>query len=139
LKFLDRTLSRVDVSGDQIGDRGVEILAEICKLHGDITTVGLRNSRISEKGVSHLAEALTKDQAITDLDISYNDIGNEGINSLTQMVQHNRVLTRLDLSRMKEQGNWLRQSRSKKLSMNSALVIIISVTEEQRDWLTHLK
>ena len=95
------TLKALDLSANEISDRGVRILS--IGLHPEqkssLKALHLNSNHISDDGVNDLAEMLRTNRTMTELWLGNNDIGWKGIEELTDVLAYeNQTLKCLSLS-----------------------------------------
>ncbi|KAG2378759.1 hypothetical protein C9374_007907 [Naegleria lovaniensis] len=76
-------LEVLDLSHNRIGDDGVQILSNHCKVFETVKILNLSSNKISHKGAQLLKEATFT--RLTHLDLSMNPIGNEGCTHIANM------------------------------------------------------
>jgi Ran GTPase-activating protein (RanGAP) involved in mRNA processing and transport len=92
----DITILRAGAS--TVGDVGAEAFADMLKINRTLTSIDLSENDIESKGAIALAAALKDNQKLVSLDINNNDIGDEGVKALADMLKINQTLTSIDLS-----------------------------------------
>jgi Ran GTPase-activating protein (RanGAP) involved in mRNA processing and transport len=110
----------------QITPTGAKILADVLFNNKTLIRLSLSNNQLGDKGVQSLSNALSaNDNSLKKLDLSQNDITDEGVDYLAQMLKTNTILTHLSLSnnRITDQGvqllNDALQNRNKTLQVLS--------------------
>ena len=93
----NRTLTSLNLAGNQIGDEGAKALAEALTQNRTLTSLSLGANNIGAEGVKALADALKQNRTLTNLDLGANNIGAEGAKEMAGALQQNRTLTSLDL------------------------------------------
>ncbi|KAI8927929.1 hypothetical protein BC831DRAFT_398073, partial [Entophlyctis helioformis] len=89
---------QLDLSYNEIGNKGAHILAKILKDDQSIEVLILRSNSITADGAVAISKALTYNEHITYLDFSDNVIGDEGGMAIASMLQVNNNITHLSLS-----------------------------------------
>jgi hypothetical protein len=88
--------------GSQITASGASILADALFNNKTLKRLSLWNNQVGDRGVQSLSNALSaNDNLLKKLDLSQNDITDEGARYLAQMLKTNRILTHLSLSNNK--------------------------------------
>lgn len=87
----------LNLSHNNIGDKGAEHLAEVLKVKRTLTQLHLNDNRISDRGVQLLANALCDEKTnLTNLYLHNNRlISNLSVGYLTNMLNQNRSLKTL--------------------------------------------
>lgn len=83
-------LTYLDISGNEIGDRGVEELEELLRVNSTLQGLRLWGNQVTEAGICRLVEALENfpgQDKLTLLDIGYNEIGVAGANALASWLR----------------------------------------------------
>lgn len=93
-------LTSVDLSGLNIGARGVEALSEVVASNLPLHDLSLRDCSISSQGMKILAEALTRNSELLTLDLSFNTCCNDGARSFGDALRTNKTLRSLDMGNM---------------------------------------
>jgi Ran GTPase-activating protein (RanGAP) involved in mRNA processing and transport len=96
------TITKIDISWNEFGDKGAEYLANMLNLNTTLTTLttlDINRNRIGEIGSRALAKALEVNTTLTTLNISNNSIGNNGVSALATALNTNTTLTTLDINR----------------------------------------
>ncbi|XDV53593.1 hypothetical protein PO909_022061 [Leuciscus waleckii] len=83
------SLRELDLSGNNIGDSGVDQLSALladpqCKLE----KLELRSCNISDGGCAVLSSALRSNLSLRELDLSKNNFGNAGVKQLSTLLKH---------------------------------------------------
>ena len=94
---VNTTLTQLDLSNDNIGDAGIASLAEAMKVNTTLTRLDLWDMNIGDAGAASLAEAMKSNTTLTQLVLSLNSIGDAGAASLAEGIKINATLTRLTL------------------------------------------
>lgn len=101
----------LDLSGNHIGDRGVNHISKGIKNNKTITELHLSNNQIKNNGdFPSLNDALKGENTIKVLNLSNNQIQDEGAKSIGEAVQKNKSITELILSdnQIEDEGaQWL--------------------------------
>lgn len=106
----NRTLQSLDLTGNNIGLAGAEILASGVALNGTLTNLNLRsNRRIGAAGAVALGLALTQRPESADavsftLDLSNCNLGFVGVEALMDLVRHLKPLPTL-----RTDGNFMKE------------------------------
>ena len=95
----DRTLTTLDINGNQIGSEGAKAIAEALEKNTTLKILNISDNKIGYKGVQYLAVALEYNTTLTTFDISYNNIGDIGVQYLAKALEYNTTLTTFDISR----------------------------------------
>ena len=92
----NNTITKLNLSNNQIGPEGAIAIAAALKDNKTITTLGLHNNQIGPEGAIAIATAL-KDKAITGLYLGNNQIGDEGAIAIAAALKDNKAITKLGL------------------------------------------
>ncbi|CAF1424534.1 unnamed protein product [Adineta steineri] len=93
----DKMITMMDLSGNHIGDTGIQYLATVLQNNTTIKQLNLSNNGISDTGVQYLADMLRSNTTITSINLSRNQIGDIGAKYLGDTLQNNKTLTTLIL------------------------------------------
>eukprot|EP00842_Homolaphlyctis_polyrhiza_P002430 jgi/Hompol1/3188/HPOL_006393-RA len=88
----------VDLSYNEIGDRGAFSIAKVLKDDISIEVLILRSNNITGDGAAAIAKSLTYNEKLVTLDISANSIGDDGGMALATLLQVNANISDLNLS-----------------------------------------
>lgn len=94
----NQTLKSLDLTGNQIGDTGVNFIYSALQKNTTLATLHLGNITIGENGARDLGKMLLKNATLTKLVISGNNIDDTKADLIAQGLFHNKALTHLDLS-----------------------------------------
>ena len=104
------TLTSLDLSWNEIGDKGATSMAAALEKNSTLTSLDLSENEIGHIGAASLAAALQKNSTLTSMSLRGNDIGDEGVASLAAALEKNYALEVLDCNlpgTIKEQVNQL--------------------------------
>ncbi|XP_078598235.1 NLR family CARD domain-containing protein 4-like [Branchiostoma floridae x Branchiostoma japonicum] len=90
-------LRELDITGNKIGDSGLESLTTVLPIFTAMQVLGLRLISISPTGMRTLVPTLCQLTRLIKLDISYNDIGDPGLECLSAILHHLTAMKVLDL------------------------------------------
>ncbi|CAF0794990.1 unnamed protein product [Adineta steineri] len=97
-----KALTKLDLSGNRIGDIGAQHLADALRNHqsslGGTNPYINQGNRIGDEEAKYFADALKMNKTLTTLNLSRNSIGNIGVKYLSDALQNNTTITILDLS-----------------------------------------
>ena len=85
------------MSGNCIGNTGVQKLKSSLLINKSLSKLGLRNTRLSCEGAIALAEILAESRSIEVLDVRGNDIRIAGLMALSHAHKVNRFLLNLQI------------------------------------------
>ncbi|CAF1540590.1 unnamed protein product [Adineta steineri] len=91
------TLTKLYLNQNQIGDEGAQVLGEALQNNTTLTILMLGNNQIGDKGAQALGEVLQKNATLIELGLIYNQIGDKGAQVLGEALQNNTTLTILML------------------------------------------
>ena len=80
-------IDTIDLSGNNIGDKGIKVLAKTLENNKTIHTIDLFNNNIGVEGIKVLAKTLENNKTIHTINLSYNSIGDEGIKALAKAIK----------------------------------------------------
>jgi hypothetical protein len=95
--FINLSLKKLDLSNNNIGDKGLNVLATVLKVNKSIIDLNLSNNNIGDKGASEIAEALKQTKSIDTIDLSNNNIGYIGASKIVESLRQNRTLEHIIL------------------------------------------
>ena len=88
----EKALTILDMSGNDIDDRGALALANILKTNRTLITLDISNNKIGNDGAKALAEALKVNTKLTTLKFVNNKFGNKGETALREVLKVNTKL-----------------------------------------------
>lgn len=92
------TLTKLNLSGSKIDDKGAKIIADILKsIDSTIAVLNLTSNSIGHDGILHLAESLEKNRRLTTLLLNDNPIPGTVVTSLGKFLVKNKILKNLHL------------------------------------------
>jgi len=91
-------LETLDLTGNNIGDAGAEMLAVVLERNTALKELKLESNGIGSEGAAKLATALETNSALTTLDLKDNNIGDDGVSKLATALETNAALATLKLS-----------------------------------------
>mmetsp|Transcript_14204 Transcript_14204/g.21897 ORF Transcript_14204/g.21897 Transcript_14204/m.21897 type:complete len:346 (-) Transcript_14204:97-1134(-) len=108
-EFLIKELNELDLSGNEIGDEGVNALTQAMIVMGEsckLKCLNLRENEIGDEGAISLSLAMASTSCLQELNLSDNEIGNEGCELLAHVLSKKSSMKRLILhsNRIDEQG-----------------------------------
>ncbi|CAK8989437.1 unnamed protein product [Durusdinium trenchii] len=79
-----------------MGNRLAEVIAEVLKTNRTLTRINLKGNQITDEGVKAVADAMAYNTTVTDLDLRYNqgidsDVGKQAIRLLEERLEGNRA------------------------------------------------
>src|SRR3989338_5284810 len=93
----DSFLTRLPLSGNEIGDTGAAAMAQALSFNTILTTLNIELNKISDTGAAAIAQALKSNSSLTALQLHDNEIGNTGAVAIAQALSINSSLTTLNL------------------------------------------
>ena len=93
----NKTLTTLDISGNNIGVEGAIAIAEALKVNTTLTTLNISYNNISYFGAGKIAKALENNITLTTLDISNNEIMANGGKCFANMLKTNKTLLELNI------------------------------------------
>lgn len=94
----DFRVTGIDMSGREIGDKGVKRLAEALSDNTQVRQLWLRACQVKDEGAKALASCLEQNMAIVDLYLSKNAIGDKGVAAIADALGlSNQTLVTLEL------------------------------------------
>ncbi|CAF1090211.1 unnamed protein product [Rotaria sordida] len=102
----NRTKQKFDLTGRNLSDLDMKIVADVLKESTTLTSLGLAENQIGQQGAQHIANALRTNQTLTILYLKGNQIGEQGAQHIAYALRTNRTLTELYLAhnQIGEQG-----------------------------------
>lgn len=108
MRFIGSSLHTLELSHNNIGDTGVEILAKCIKAHTTLEHLGLKNASVGDYGIISLADTLATNKTMHTLNLQNNasitDVGASHIlksvynaESISTVVKSNHTLKRIEL------------------------------------------
>ena len=98
IKTNSASLSKLDLSENEIGEAGTAALSEAIILSSMLTVLNLSENGICDTGAAALAEGIKLNSTISELNLSHNEIGDTGAAALAEGMKLNSTLTELNLS-----------------------------------------
>ena len=93
------SLKRLEISGNKIGDKGIDHVANALSTNTLLEVLSVRKCDISDLGAELLARALAVNRTLETLDISHNNIGDNGITHIATILESNTTLELLSVER----------------------------------------
>lgn len=91
-------VTRVDLSLNDIQDKGTAAVAKLLEINSLIVDVNLSENKIGKDGADAIANMLTSNDSLRHLDLSRNSLNDERIQLFANVVQTEDALETLDLS-----------------------------------------
>ena len=91
------TITTLSLSGNNIGNNGIQILKPALLTNNSLTKFGLRNSKITCEGAIAIAEVLAESKFVEVLDLRGNDIRIAGLMALSLAHKVNHHLLNLQI------------------------------------------
>lgn len=121
-------ISKLDLKGNNIGERGVSFIAQLMQENDSIKKlslewnniglsdtglaalcaslyhntsiqeVDLRNNQISQSGAAVIADLILSNKSIKKIDLKWNDIGRQGATAIFEACQKNTIIQHVELS-----------------------------------------
>ncbi len=96
--MMNSTRSKIDLSGQRIGDKGAKALAEVLKVNKSITEINLGENQIGDEGAKALADAFKVNRSLTKINLWGNRIGDNGAMALADSILlFNRSIIEINL------------------------------------------
>lgn len=89
--FINLSLKKLDLSNNNIGDKGLYVLATVLKVNKSIIDLNLSNNNINDIGAEAIARALQINKSIGILNLSNNNIGYIGTSKIAEALIQNRT------------------------------------------------
>ena len=116
-------VTKIDLSGQSIGDARAAALAEVLKGNKSVTIIDLSGNNIGDTGAAAIAEALRVNKTVTSVNLFYNDIGDTGAAAIADALRVNETVTRVDFGNHNIGGEML--------SRITALLTPAAITERR--------
>lgn len=84
-------LASIDLSNNDIGNKGVIAILEACKTNEKLTQLNLAHNRVGDTGAQKIGEILKENQTITSIDVSHNRIESGGVLALLEGLADNKT------------------------------------------------
>ena len=91
-------LTSLDLSYNNITDKGVKVLSEVLVNNNKLRSLNLRGNNITDKGAKFLSEVLVNNNKLRSLNLSVNNITDKGVKFLSEVLVNNNKLRSLNLS-----------------------------------------
>ena len=92
---LAQMITRLDLRGNQIGDRGAAALAQLPAALPALTEILLSRNNVGDEGCAALASGLVSNDTLRTLNLNDNSVGDGGCAALGEMLKANTGLTKL--------------------------------------------
>ena len=104
--FRDKTITELDVSGQNLGVEGALVVGRYLQNNGALTSVNILKNHIEDEGLPAMEAALKESKALKsicgaigqELDLSGQHLGAEDAKVVAIELKYNRALSSLDLS-----------------------------------------
>ena len=103
-KNTNGTLYKLNLSSNQITDKGVQILTEAVAINKTLKILELPHNVISDDGVFSLTECLRKNKTLHELNLFGNNITNQGAKKLAVAIKINTTLQEINIFK-----NWINE------------------------------
>ena len=106
---LSRTIKELNLTGNNMGDDGIEIVIKALssKKRQSLNNLCLSNNRITSAGCKMVCEFIKKCHSLEELHISNNDIDNVGANELIKVLRDKDNFSNIDIDNNKISGETL--------------------------------
>lgn len=91
------SVTQLELSGNKLGDAGVEILADLISNKPRIVHINLRHNEVGDVGLALLCRALARHNTVKSLNVSGNPVSDIGLAELAKFVMSSTDLETLDL------------------------------------------
>lgn len=98
LKRKSCNVSHINLSMNEIGDKGALALASVLKVNKTVTCLNLTDCAIKDMVAEALFKALEANTSIKEINLSYNSITSGGIKALANMLKANNTITKIHLA-----------------------------------------
>lgn len=95
---LRESLVTLKLSGNRVGNYGVEQIAEFCRQSSKLEVLELDETRLGGYGTGWLMSSLAPSKTLTRLTLQNNSIGEKGVEEIAELIQDTKCLKDLDLS-----------------------------------------
>ena len=85
----DGSLTKIDLSSNNIDDEGAKAIGEALKVNTSLTSIILDNNEIGDEGAKAIGEALKVNTSLTKMDLYCNNIGDEGGKAIEEALKVN--------------------------------------------------
>ncbi|CAF3949812.1 unnamed protein product, partial [Rotaria sordida] len=96
--YLGETVTTLNISGNNIKDKGVEYLADILRCNKTLTTLSLSDCGLEASCTQRLADALRTNNTLTKLVLGRSKIGIAGAKYIAAALRNNKTLKQFELS-----------------------------------------
>jgi len=93
----NKSLTKLHLGGNKIGDEGAKDIAAALKVNESLTKLYLWGNKIGAAGAKEIAAALKDNKSLTELGLGDNQIGDAGAKDIAAALKDNKSLTELDL------------------------------------------
>lgn len=88
---VNKTLTNLDLSDNQISDTGTTFIAEAIKGNTSLTNLSVPNNYIRDAGATSITEAIKVNKILTNLNLSYNCMTEPVLHPLLRQSKSTRV------------------------------------------------
>eukprot|EP00747_Dinoflagellata_sp_TGD_P092328 gnl/TRDRNA2_/TRDRNA2_165377_c0_seq1.p1 gnl/TRDRNA2_/TRDRNA2_165377_c0~~gnl/TRDRNA2_/TRDRNA2_165377_c0_seq1.p1 ORF type:complete len:200 (+),score=22.84 gnl/TRDRNA2_/TRDRNA2_165377_c0_seq1:368-967(+) len=93
---LNRTVTTLDLSRNELGDAGAERIAAALECNSTLTSVNLSQNGIGDHGAECIAAALERNNTLTTVFLRSNPIGQKGAERIAAALERNTTVTTVD-------------------------------------------
>jgi Ran GTPase-activating protein (RanGAP) involved in mRNA processing and transport len=108
---LSKTIKELNISGNNIGDEGLEIVIRALsnKKRQSLTILSLSSNKITSKGCKMICDFILKGNNLEELHLSNNEIDNDGAQHLIKVLSGKNRFSVIDIDNNKISGEALMQ------------------------------
>lgn len=123
LKYDNSALQKLSLEKNSIGIKELQYILEMLNINQTLTSLNLNNNKIGTEGARNISNVLSGNTSLKELQLHSNDIGTEGAQYILEMLYINQTLTSLNLNYNEIEGELMNKIKEE-ISYNKSMQLI---------------